>query len=255
MSASSEKSSITLIIIDRYQSSLHPQVKLNNTLIPLNKFPKILGLTYDTHFTFSKHIENITNTAKRKLNIIRILSHNNFSNELATLIIAYKQFIRPTLNYASPAWYPTTSPSNIEKLQKTQNTALRIITGCTRTTPIQHVHKETKILPICVHLDMIGTQFYTNTLDISHPCRYTLQDHTRHRLKTPPSSPALYYSNIFRTIPPTANNTPLIKHIHTIITLNYLNTRQPNHLLNEQPPDIANTQNTLPRKPQITLSR
>ena len=102
---------------------------------------------------------------------------------------------------------------------------------------------------------MIGTQFYTNTLDISHPCHYTLQDPTRHRLKTPPSSPALYYSNIFRTIPPTTNNTPLIKHIHTIITRNYLNTRQPNHLLNEQPPDIANTQNTLPRKIQITLSR
>src|ERR1700755_3713229 len=138
MTASPEKSSITLITTDRNQSSLHPHVKLNNTLIPLNKFPKILGLTYDTHFTFSKHIQNITNIANRKLNIIRTLSHNNFSNKLTTLITVYKQFIRPTLNSASPAWYPATSPSNTEKLQKKQNTALRIIKGCTRTTPIQH---------------------------------------------------------------------------------------------------------------------
>src|SRR6201990_1989733 len=68
-----------------------------------------------THTSLS---QNITNTANRKLNIIRTLSQNNFSNELATLITTYKQFIRPTLNYASPAWYPATSPTNIEKLQK-----------------------------------------------------------------------------------------------------------------------------------------
>src|ERR1044072_1289718 len=118
MTASPEKSSITLITTDKHQSSLHPQVKLNNTIIPLNKFPKILGLIYDTHFTFSKHTQNITNTANRKLNIIRTLSQNNFSNELATLITTYKQFIRPTLNYASPAWYPATSPTNTEITKK-----------------------------------------------------------------------------------------------------------------------------------------
>src|SRR6201990_617111 len=136
MTASPEKSSITLITTDKHQSTLHPHVKLNNTIIPLNKFPKILGLTYDTHFNFSKHIQNITNSANRKLTIIRTLSQNNYINELATLITTYKQFIRPTLNYASPAWYPATSPTNTEKLQKNQNTALRIITGCPRNTPI-----------------------------------------------------------------------------------------------------------------------
>src|SRR6201990_3755612 len=52
MTAFPEKSSITLNTIDRHQSSLHLHVKLNKTLIPLNKFSKILGLTYDTHFTF-----------------------------------------------------------------------------------------------------------------------------------------------------------------------------------------------------------
>src|SRR6201990_2492486 len=89
MTASPEKSTVTLITTDRHQSSLHPHVKLNDTLIPLNKFPKILGLTYDTHFTFSKHIQNITSTANWKLNIIQTLSQNNFSYELTTLIIAY----------------------------------------------------------------------------------------------------------------------------------------------------------------------
>src|ERR1700755_605204 len=142
-----------------------------------------------THTSLS---QNIINTANRKLNIIRTLSQNNFSNELATLITVYKQFIRPTLNYASPAWYPVTSPSNTEKIQKKNKIPLFESSQVALEPPQFSIYtKKQKILPIRVHLDMIGTQFYTNTLDISPPCHYTLQDPTRHRLKTPPSSPAL----------------------------------------------------------------
>ncbi len=39
----------------------------DNLTIPLEKHPKILGITFDTHFNFSKHINEITNKANKTI--------------------------------------------------------------------------------------------------------------------------------------------------------------------------------------------
>src|ERR1044072_111919 len=174
MTAFPNKSSITLITTDRHLSNTHPQVLLNNTPIPLNKTPKILGLTFDTHLTFTKHIQNTTAAANRKLNILKTVANTEINNNIQTSIAIYKQFIRPTINYASPVWHPMLSKQNLMTLQITQNKALRTITGCTPTTLQQHLHNETKILPLNNLLVMIRSQFCAKTLLPTHPCRNTL---------------------------------------------------------------------------------
>ena len=58
MTASPQKSSVTLLTSDRRQFNSHPHVTLNNQQIPLNKTPTILAITYDPHLTFSKHVGN-----------------------------------------------------------------------------------------------------------------------------------------------------------------------------------------------------
>ena len=44
-------------------------------------------------------------------------------------------------------------------MQTIQNTAVRIATGCTRDTNTQHLHDETKALPMDTHLKFHATQF------------------------------------------------------------------------------------------------
>src|SRR5678815_5089013 len=87
---------------------------------------------------------------------------SNFSDRKHSLTTTYKQLLRTNINYASPAWFPALSKFNSKKLQITQNTALRIITECTKTTPIQHLHDETYILHISTHLEMVGTKLPEN---------------------------------------------------------------------------------------------
>src|SRR5678815_5473527 len=101
MTASPLKFSITLLTTDRHQSSFHPTVFLNNSPLPLNKTQKILGLTYDTHMSFSLHINQITSSTQRKLNTLRTLSQHNFSDRKHTLTTIYKQLLRTNINYAS----------------------------------------------------------------------------------------------------------------------------------------------------------
>ena len=54
-------------------------------------------------------------------------------------------------------WSPLASDTNINKHQITQNTALRIATGCTTDTNT-HLHDETQTLSIKEHLQLHASQ-------------------------------------------------------------------------------------------------
>ena len=56
LSIAPHKSSVTLFTPDTHQSHLHPKVKIDDDVIPLNRTPKILGVTWDLHLTFGPHV-------------------------------------------------------------------------------------------------------------------------------------------------------------------------------------------------------
>ena len=63
------KSSVTLFTPDTHQSHLHPKVKIGDDVIPLNRTPKILGVTWDTHLTFAAHARDIIARSASSLRI------------------------------------------------------------------------------------------------------------------------------------------------------------------------------------------
>jgi hypothetical protein len=253
MTVSPQKSSITLFTSDRRESNLHPLITMLGNRLPLNKTPTILGLTLDTHMSFTPHIINISTKATRRIGVLKTLTGIKFGQHKETLKIVYKQFIEATINYAVPAWGPVISKSNWDRLERVQNRALRVITGCLPTTPISHLHAETKVLPIKDHLDLIGTQFYSRTLNLDHPLHFSLRPTPAPRAKK--NTPALYFSHIFNNIPPPPPNITLIKHIHTCLTARSLSRRPPNTILNAPPPEISPEEQTLDRQSRVYLSR
>ena len=56
---------------------------------------------------------------------------------------------------AAPIRLPNTSRSVIQKLQTSQNSALRIATGSVKMTSIDHFQEETKMFPVEDHLSLI----------------------------------------------------------------------------------------------------
>ena len=66
--------------------------------------------------------------------------------------------VTPILKYVSTIWSPLASDTNFNKLQITQNTALRIATECITDTNAQHIHDETHTLPIREHLQLHTSQ-------------------------------------------------------------------------------------------------
>ena len=165
----------------------------------------------------------------------------------------YKQYIRTAITYASPSWAPITSHSNIEKLQRIQNKAFRVATGCLRATAIPHLHCETKILPLRDHLDMRGTQFCAPTLNEDHTCHslHNRPPHSRHKKR----DPITHYSSILQSIGPLSPTPPTNADIHTSLTSLALSHEYTNPVLNGPPPEICADETSLPRGARTTLSQ
>ena len=248
------KSTSTLLTSHNKEHQHRPTATLNNTTIPHTHETKILGVTYNTSMSFAPHINNIVAKCRPRLNALRALTGTTFGQNKETLTLVYKQHIRSILNYASPAWAPVISDTQLRKLQTTQNTALRIILGSTQTTPINHLHAETKILTIKQHLDMRGTQFLASVINNTNsPCHYLHNHPPTHRQIV--NTPHRYYTDILNTIPQPASVTHYKKHIHTHLTRQALNNLPLNKVLNTPPPDICCTETNLSRSERVHLTR
>ena len=64
---------------------------------------------------------------------------------------------------------PNMEPTTLGKLEVMQNAALRIASGNVLMAPISHLHSETKVLPLPMHLKLCGEQFYASALQTAHP--------------------------------------------------------------------------------------
>ena len=66
---SAQKSTVTLFDPEFRQSYLHLSVPLNGTPLPLERHPRILGVIFDPHLFFHKHVEEIGRRARPRINI------------------------------------------------------------------------------------------------------------------------------------------------------------------------------------------
>ena len=125
--------------------------------------PKVLCLTLDTTLTYSTHIHNISVPAHTSL---QMFTATGWGKQKETLMVTYKTFMIPALEYASSIWSPLASSNSINKLRVMQNVALRTALGCTQDTSIQHLHDETLIHE---HLQLHASQYKQKTQYPSHP--------------------------------------------------------------------------------------
>ena len=66
------------------------------------------------------------------------------------------------LEYGGPIWSPVIKDNNWRKLQTAQNHALRIATGNLEMSNQDHLHQESKVLPVKEHTRLISEQFLLN---------------------------------------------------------------------------------------------
>ena len=84
-----------------------------------------LGVLVQADLKFNTHIHNIVTTAKQRASLI----HRSFlSKDVHTLSRAFVTYVRPTLEYASAAWSPS-SLTLIHEIESVQRNFTKRITG------------------------------------------------------------------------------------------------------------------------------
>ncbi|KAI5754577.1 hypothetical protein M8J77_009666 [Diaphorina citri] len=207
--------------------------------------------------TFNKHAEITTNKIKNRNNMLKTLAGSNWGKEKETMVTTFKSIVRPILNYAAPIWTPQLSQTNWSKLQRCQNSSLRIATGCHLMSGIDHLHTETLVLPAKIHNKMLSEQYLAMCHLPNHPCYQIIQQEPpprdiRHTVQSS------YLCNIQNLLPQPVNSSLLkssLLYIHTNTVTNCTASYKPNRVLGTHPPPISLAEKQLPRETRAKLAQ
>ena len=117
----------------------HPPVKFSNNNITRCSHQKHLGVVLDSNLNFNTHIDQKIKKCNKLIGLIKRLSVNLPRN---ALIIIYKSFIKPHLDYGD-ILYDEPSNNNFQnKMEKVQYRACLAITGGTQGTSRERLYDE-----------------------------------------------------------------------------------------------------------------
>ena len=254
---SPSKSSATIFTTFSNEASTVLDIEINGEKVPSVRHPKFLGVTYDNLFFFNHHAKELRTKLNAKNNMLKALSGTTWGKEKEVISSTYKAIGQSLFNYCCPIFTPTFSDASWEKLQFAQNSALRTATGCHLMTDIDHLHQETKIMPVKEHCQMLSKQFLLSTQRPNHPNRTNLNPPPPKR-QMKETLVSLFGKEINKIstpdLPEKAYKTKL-KKIHTTSVRDTINNYRENKVLNTRPPAIHKAENKLPRTTRSTLAQ
>ena len=167
---SAPKSIVTLFTPETHQFQAHPDITLEDTQLPLERSPKILGVIMDPSLFFHKHCNYVTDRIDKRNNMLKALAGSSWGQEKETLLLTYNALGKSIASYAAPVWSTNASDSSNKKIQTAQNAALRTATGAHKMVSIDHLHQESLTLKVKDLSDMLSAQYLVNCLEEDHVC-------------------------------------------------------------------------------------
>ena len=111
-------------------------------------------------YTFTPHWRIQAAKVRARNNLLKALAGTSWGQQKETLILTYQALGRSVIDYAAPVWAPVINDSTWKYLQTAQNEALRIATGCHKMSHTDHLHVETKLLPVKYHSELLAKQYW-----------------------------------------------------------------------------------------------
>ena len=127
------KTTYTVFSLSKQQQRV--SLQLNGRGLQEEESPTYLGVTLDRRLTWKSQLQKNQTRAKIRLALMKKLSGTQWGADQKVLKKLYIGRIRPVLEYGMAA-SSTAAKTNMEKLSRVQNQAMRMMTGAMRTTPI-----------------------------------------------------------------------------------------------------------------------
>ena len=146
---SAPKSTVTLFTPDKHQFQMHPDITFEDTHLPLERSPKILGVILDPSISFYKHCNYVSDRIDKRNSMLNALAGSSWGQDKETLLMTCNALGKSIANYAAPVWSTNASDSSFKKIQTAQNAALRMATGANNMASIDHLHQESFRYAFC----------------------------------------------------------------------------------------------------------
>ena len=98
------KSTVTLFTPDKHQFQMHPDITLEETQLPLERSPKILGVIMDPSISFHKHCNYVSDRIVKINNMLKALAGSSWGQGKETLLLTYNALGKSIASYAAPVW-------------------------------------------------------------------------------------------------------------------------------------------------------
>ena len=138
----------------------------NGGLLPFCPTPTYLGVKLDRSLTFRHHLVSLRKKLSSRVTLLRRLVGSGWGAGAKTLCIATLSLVYLTAEYCAPVWCRS---AHTRLINSVLNDALRIVSGCLRPTPTDHLPILSGIQP--AELGRLGATLslaYRGSLDPDH---------------------------------------------------------------------------------------
>lgn len=137
-----------------------PVVKLKGQVITYKKDQKLLGLYFDSpQLRFGNHIVELKRDCLKRIDLMKTFSSSTWGASSQILRNFYISYIRSKLDYGSNL-YGYAAKTNLKKLDSIQNSALRLMLGGRKSSPILSLQAEAGIPSLSLHRDYLHVKQY-----------------------------------------------------------------------------------------------
>ena len=133
------KQAIEVCFSHKRDKVIYPPLKFNNNDVQSANSEKHLGLVLDSKLDFNEHVNNKINKCNKSIVIMKKLFLNLSRN---SLLIIYKTFVKPILDYADIIYDKPLTESFKDKLEMVQYNAALAFTGAIKGTSRDHIYRE-----------------------------------------------------------------------------------------------------------------
>ena len=144
--------------LNKREAKRELKVYNNGRLLPFYPIPTYLGVKLDRSLTFRHHLVALRKKLSSRVTLLRRLVGSGWSAGAKTLCIATLSLVYSKAEYCAPVWCHSAHTRLIDSVL---NDALRIVTGCLRPTPTDHLSVLSDIHP--AELRRLGA-----TLSLAH---------------------------------------------------------------------------------------
>ncbi|GFT17214.1 uncharacterized protein TNCV_4739201 [Trichonephila clavipes] len=150
---------------------LDPSIHIGHIQVPVVSAVRFLEVIFDCKLTFLMHVLYLRKRCERSLNILKVLSNTLWGADRVSLLRVYQALILSPLDYGCVV-YGSAGASVLKRLDTIHHSALRIISGAFRTSPVTSLYVVDHQTPLELRRRQLCANYFIRAMSVpSHPLK------------------------------------------------------------------------------------